>query len=135
MHCLAIQTPKGPAMEISDLEQEECWAFLGGRRLGRLACSCEGKPYVVPISFAVQRPYLYAFTTVGQKTAYLRANDAVCVQFGEIVSPQSWGSVVVNGKFQELTDVADQDRAHAILQAVHLQAKAIAAEGVGEEDA
>jgi nitroimidazol reductase NimA-like FMN-containing flavoprotein (pyridoxamine 5'-phosphate oxidase superfamily) len=103
-------------MEISDLGKDECWTFLGERRLGRLACCRDGNPYVVPLSFAVQRPYLYAFTTVGQKTTYLRANDAVCVQFDDIISPQSWLSVVVNGKFQELTEAADQDHAHAILE-------------------
>ena len=50
-------------MKVQDISRSQCWTFLGKRRVGRLACALNNKPYVVPVSFAIQTPYLYAFTT------------------------------------------------------------------------
>lgn len=103
-------------MEIHDLNRTECWDFLGGRRLGRLGCAKDNVPYVMPISFSTQRPSLFAFTTVGKKIEYLRTNPRVCVQFDDIASPQEWTSVIVDGQFEELVSVAEQEQAHQILE-------------------
>lgn len=103
-------------MEIRDLNSAECWSFLGERRIGRLGCCLEGKPYVVPVNFAIVRPHLFAFTTEGKKVDYLRGNSSACIQFDEIKSRQDWISVVADGRFEELTEIAEQDRAHALLE-------------------
>ena len=103
-------------MEIHDLNGTACWDFLGARRLGRLGCARDNKPYIVPIGFAMRNPYLVAFTTFGQKIDYLRANPSACVQFDEINSPQSWTSVIAYGQFEELLDAQGQDEAHRALE-------------------
>jgi len=103
-------------MEVQDLTRAQCWSFLGARRLGRLGCARDGKPYVVPLSFAIQNPYLFAFTTMGKKAGYLKANPLVCILFDEIESRQSWTSVVVDGRFEEIQGDAEQDRAHRLLE-------------------
>ena len=36
-------------MEVNEMTREECRAFLGHDSLGRLGCSNENQPYVVPI--------------------------------------------------------------------------------------
>ncbi|MGH7005448.1 MAG: pyridoxamine 5'-phosphate oxidase family protein, partial [Alphaproteobacteria bacterium] len=46
---------------------------------------------------------LYAFTTNGQKVEWMRSNPKVCVQFDEIQATNDWQSVVVIGRFEELT--------------------------------
>ena len=56
-------------MLIHELTSKESAEFLQRTNLGRLACSKDGQPYVVPIhfSFDLDRGCLYSFSTVGQK--------------------------------------------------------------------
>jgi Predicted flavin-nucleotide-binding protein len=103
-------------MEIHDLNRAECWNFLGVRRLGRLGCAKDNVPYVVPVSFSIQPPSLFAMTTVGKKVEYLRENSHICAQFDDIASPQEWTSVIVQGQFEELTSTTEQDHAHQVLE-------------------
>ncbi len=71
--------------------------------IGRLACVKDDQPYVVPLSFVYNGVYLYSFTTAGQKIDYMRLNPRVCVEFDEISSTNKWQSVIVIGRFEELT--------------------------------
>jgi len=103
-------------MKVQDIPSSQCWSFLGSRRLGRLGCALDNKPYVVPVSFAIQNPYFFAFTTKGRKAEYLKENPLVCLQFDEIASPQSWTSVIVEGRFEEIGGDAEQEHAHALLE-------------------
>ena len=91
-------------MEINEMTGKECSALLERASLGRLGCSCENKPYVVPINFAYEDGYLYAFSTFGQKVKWMRANPKVCVQMDEIQNQSEWGSVIVNGEYEELPE-------------------------------
>lgn len=102
-------------MEIVDLTRAECWSFISEGRLGRLACTKDNRPYVVPLGFAAESPYLYAFTTLGMKTDFLRANPHACVQFDEIGSLQSWTSVIVHGRYEEMERDADCEHAFRLL--------------------
>ena len=102
-------------MEINEMTAEECSTFLAHASLGQLGCSFEDQPYVVPINFAVESGYLYAFSTVGQKVKWMRANPKVCVQMDEIRTRSEWVSIVVNGEYQELPEPHYKaERQHAI---------------------
>jgi nitroimidazol reductase NimA-like FMN-containing flavoprotein (pyridoxamine 5'-phosphate oxidase superfamily) len=57
-------------MFIQKMTEAECLNTLARGRLGRLACAHENQPYIVPIYFAYQHPYLYAFATPGQKVEW-----------------------------------------------------------------
>jgi nitroimidazol reductase NimA-like FMN-containing flavoprotein (pyridoxamine 5'-phosphate oxidase superfamily) len=50
----------------------------------------------------------------------MRANPLVCLLVDEIVSPQDWASVIVFGKYEELTDatqfMAHRQHAYNLLQ-------------------
>ena len=63
-------------MEVNDMAAEECKAVLEHASLGRLGCSCENQPYVVPIHSACDSGYLYVFSTFGQKVKWMRANPS-----------------------------------------------------------
>jgi uncharacterized protein len=91
-------------MEIHEMTNEECNALLAHASVGRLGCSFENQPYVVPINFAYDSGYLYVFSTFGQKVEWMRANPRVCVQTDQIQSESEWASVVVNGDYEELTE-------------------------------
>ena len=105
-------------MEINEMTGKECSALLERASLGRLGCSCENQPYVVPINFAYEDGYLYSFSTFGQKVKWMRANPRVCVQMDEIQSQSEWGSVIVNGEYEELPEpqyTTERKRASSLL--------------------
>jgi nitroimidazol reductase NimA-like FMN-containing flavoprotein (pyridoxamine 5'-phosphate oxidase superfamily) len=66
-------------MLIQEMTEAECITILARARLGRLACAHQNQPYVVPIYFAYEQPYAYAFTTPGQKVEWMRYNPLVCL--------------------------------------------------------
>lgn len=91
-------------MEVNEIAADECKIILERASLGRLGCSCQNQPYVVPIHFAYEGKYLYAFSTLGQKVKWMRANPKVCVQTDEIRNQAEWTSVIVYGEYEELAE-------------------------------
>jgi uncharacterized protein len=110
-------------MEINEMTAEESSAFLERASIGRLGCSFENQPYVVPIYFSYDSGYLYVFTTFGQKVKWMRANPSVCVQADRIDGQSEWISVIVNGEYEELSETQrPAERRHASsLLAKHYQ--------------
>jgi uncharacterized protein len=107
-------------MHIEDLTRTASLGFLAGHRFGRLACANQSQPYITPFSFAYHDPWIYSFATVGRKIDWLRANPLACVEVDDIRSFQEWTSVIVFGRYEELTDTGDgqatRDFAHGLLQ-------------------
>lgn len=89
---------------ILEMTKSECSELLQSARLGRLACSRDGQPYVVPISMAVVSEQIFGFSLEGRKVAWMRDNPKVCVQADEFDKSNGWRSVVVYGRFEELPD-------------------------------
>ena len=90
-------------MVINEMSKDECGAFLASASLGRLGCSLDNQPYVVPIYFVYEPDNIYVFSTFGQKTEWMRANPKVCLQADEITNQSQWRSVIANGRYQELS--------------------------------
>jgi nitroimidazol reductase NimA-like FMN-containing flavoprotein (pyridoxamine 5'-phosphate oxidase superfamily) len=91
-------------MRIRILSQLECSHVLTEGRLGHLACTKDGQPYVVPIYFAYSDNHLYAFSMPGKKIEWMRANPLVSVVVEERNHGREWRSVVVDGRYEELPD-------------------------------
>ena len=89
-------------MLIQDMTREMSEDLLKRTHVGRLGCAQGSQPYVVPISFAYHREFIYSFATIGKKIEWMRANPLVCVEADEIVSRHKWQTVVIFGRFQEL---------------------------------
>jgi nitroimidazol reductase NimA-like FMN-containing flavoprotein (pyridoxamine 5'-phosphate oxidase superfamily) len=101
-------------MRIVEISHNECKDLLNRVSIGRLACSLESQPYVVPVCFAYEPEYLYLFSTLGQKIKWMRQNPKVCLQTDEIVDRSNWTSVLVNGTYLELHDPQyTAEKAHA----------------------
>ncbi|MER8435689.1 pyridoxamine 5'-phosphate oxidase family protein [Mesorhizobium sp. M1312] len=102
-------------MIIRELTLQECRTLLSSSRLGRLACTKDNVPYVVPIYFAFSGTHLYSFSMPGQKIDWMRTNPNVCLQVDVFTDGRQWTSVVVNGVFEELPDRigSKQEREHA----------------------
>jgi nitroimidazol reductase NimA-like FMN-containing flavoprotein (pyridoxamine 5'-phosphate oxidase superfamily) len=91
-------------MLVQKLSEEECLDFLKEIKFGRLGCVRNKQPYVVPIYFVSDGKHIYAFTTLGQKIRWMRENRLVCLEADQIIDHLHWTSVVVFGKYQELTE-------------------------------
>lgn len=99
-------------MFIKELETGECFEILTEKRLGRLACSRENQPYIVPFHFVYDgRNSLYAFSTLGQKIEWMRANPLVCVEADDIKNQFEWTSLVIFGRFEELPETSEFESA------------------------
>jgi len=101
-------------MIINRITDLECHAVLERASLGRLGCSLNDQPYVVPVYLACEADYVYVFSTFGKKIKWMRSNPRVCVQVDEPTGGPGWVSVVANGQYQELPEPEfARERAHA----------------------
>ena len=91
-------------MRISPISQNECSELLKRVSVGRLACSLDNQPYVVPVRFSYEPDCIYIFSTVGKKIKWMRQNPKVCLQADEIGNSSSWLSVIVTGTYLELSE-------------------------------
>lgn len=107
-------------MLVRELTRDECRDALRSASFGRLACAQRDQPYVVPTFFAVDGDSIYSFAIPGQKIDWMRDNPKVCLEIDTLSNGSDWTSVVVFGRFLELTDT-DEHRderlhAHSLLQ-------------------
>jgi len=102
-------------MLITDISTTECREILARNGFGRLGCARHNQPYVVPFYFAYQPDHLYGYSTPGRKIEWMRENPKVCVEVDEVSSHFVWISVILEGRFQELTDTPEfaRERANA----------------------
>jgi nitroimidazol reductase NimA-like FMN-containing flavoprotein (pyridoxamine 5'-phosphate oxidase superfamily) len=98
-------------MVIQEMTKSDCLSALAHARLGRLACAHENQPYIVPIYFAYEEPYLYGFATPGQKVEWMRSNPLVCVELDEVEARDQWTSIILFGQYEELPGTPEGDPA------------------------
>jgi nitroimidazol reductase NimA-like FMN-containing flavoprotein (pyridoxamine 5'-phosphate oxidase superfamily) len=102
-------------MFIQEMSERDCCNALTRAKLGRLACARDNQPYLVPVYIAYEEPYLYGFTTLGQKVEWMRSNPLVCVEVDEVQNFEEWTSIVIFGTYEELPELPvtpefDQER-------------------------
>ncbi len=91
-------------MRIIAMSQQECRELLKRVSIGRLGCSLDDQPYVVPVGFSYEPDYIYMFSTLGKKIKWMRQNPKVCLQADEIGNRSNWLSVIVTGTYLELRE-------------------------------
>jgi nitroimidazol reductase NimA-like FMN-containing flavoprotein (pyridoxamine 5'-phosphate oxidase superfamily) len=99
---------------MTDYEVE---ALLGRQRIGRIACSTNDRPYVVPITYAYDGTYVYAYSGLGRKIDVMREQPLVCFEVDEVDGDASWRCVVAEGVYEELTEEDTRHEALARLAA------------------
>ncbi len=92
--------------EMSDYDIRE---IIQHTHVGRLGYIFEDRPIVVPMTFRFSGGSLYSFTTGGQKIEAMRKNDAVCILFDKIESRTKWQTVLVQGRYREITHEEEQE--------------------------
>jgi uncharacterized protein len=104
-------------MRIVATSPQECSELLKRVSIGRLACSLNDQPYVLPVAFSYEADCIYIFSTVGKKIEWMRQNPKVCLQADEIGSRSNWSSVIVTGTYLELSEMQyPSQREHAMEQ-------------------
>ena len=89
---------------LGTLHPDEIEEVLFRHHVGHLACVADGRPYVIPITYAYDAGSLYGQTVPGRKLAALRANPAICFAVMDHPDGQTWRSVVAEGVFEEVPE-------------------------------
>lgn len=96
---------------IGKLTDEQIEEVLKVNVLGRIGCNDGRKTYVVPINYVYDGKHIIAHSIEGLKIRMMRLNPSVCFEVDEMKSYTNWKSVIVWGKYQELTDERDRYQA------------------------
>jgi len=104
------------AWPITAMDEDESWAQLASRTLGRLAISVDGNPDIFPVNFVVQRRTILIRTAEGTKLAGVAINQRVAFEADDHDAANGW-SVVVKGQARVVSgseDVAAAERAQVL---------------------
>jgi len=88
---------------LGKLSNEKCENILSSQVLGRLGCTDGKEPYIIPVTYTYDGKYIYGQTNEGKKLTMLRKNPNVCFEVDRMTDMRNWESVIVYGKFEELT--------------------------------
>ncbi len=95
---------------LGKLDEFQMDALLRSEILGRIGCTKEDSPYVIPLTYAYDGKTLYCHTSEGKKIDLLRRNPSVRFQVDKVFDLKNWQSVIVNGEYKELRG-SDADEA------------------------
>jgi len=100
---------------LGELNNDQIEEILSKEIVGRIGCHCNGRTYVVPISYAYDRQYIYAVSFEGLKLEIMRTNPRVCFQVDTMKDMINWQSVISWGNFEELKDKKETEKGLQIL--------------------
>lgn len=96
---------------LGELNEKQIRRLLESQVTGRIACTDHELPYIVPVNYVYNGKEIICHSTPGKKIDMMRKNPRVCFQVDEITSLFNWQSVVAWGRFVEITDLAEKERA------------------------
>jgi nitroimidazol reductase NimA-like FMN-containing flavoprotein (pyridoxamine 5'-phosphate oxidase superfamily) len=100
------------------LSEDEIEALLRRRRIGRIGCCVEDRPYVVPVNYAYDGAAVYVLSGPGRKIDAMRTQPRVCFEVEDIdesAGAVDWRSVIADGVYEELTCDAERRAALTLL--------------------
>ncbi|HEX5275482.1 MAG TPA: pyridoxamine 5'-phosphate oxidase family protein [Candidatus Rubrimentiphilum sp.] len=100
---------------IGVLPDDEIERMLSQEFVGRVGCSADGRPYVVPVAYAYHGGCVYSHSAEGLKIRIMRRNPNVCFEVDRVQDEVNWRSVVARGTFEELHGEAAEDAMRLIL--------------------
>ena len=96
---------------VEELGAGQIKEVLSRLNYGHLGMARGSHPYVVPIHYAYDDPYIYIYTTEGKKTEIIKDNPEICLQVEDVKGDQDWQSVIVIGEAKQITDPKERERA------------------------
>jgi uncharacterized protein len=94
---------------LGELNGDQINSLLFSQVIGRLACTDNNQPYIVPVTYMYDGQNIYGQTNEGMKLKILRNNPNICFEVDRMTDMRNWQSVIVFGEFEELniTDAED----------------------------
>ena len=93
--------------ELNDTQIED---LLKSQLIGRIGCHSADLVYVVPVNYIYEPPNIYGHSAKGMKIDLMRNNPEVCFEIDDINDITNWQSVIVWGKFEEITDMEEAQK-------------------------
>ncbi len=113
---------------MRDLTTAECMELLGRHTFGRLGVRDAEGVIIIPLSYALEVDALIGHAVPGHKLHSMRLWPHVAFEVDEVRDRAHWRSVLVRGRFKELTQEADRTAARlALLRAFEGSASSITA--------
>jgi nitroimidazol reductase NimA-like FMN-containing flavoprotein (pyridoxamine 5'-phosphate oxidase superfamily) len=100
---------------LGSLNRNQCEMVLHTCLIGRVGCLEKDRIYIVPVSYAFDKGYIYVCSKEGRKIDNMRQHVDVCFQTDEVDDLKNWRSVVAWGKFEELSKPQELEHATKIL--------------------
>ncbi|WKK76998.2 pyridoxamine 5'-phosphate oxidase family protein [Marivirga salinae] len=100
---------------LGELTDKQINDVLESQFMGRIGCQAKGKPYIVPIGYAFEDPYIFARSKEGLKIEIMRENNEVCFQVDIIENMVNWRSVILWGTYEEISDEVEIQTATDII--------------------
>ena len=88
---------------LGELTAQEIEELLRYEVTGRIGCHADGRTYVVPITYAYEKGYVYCHSAEGLKLRMMRKNPTVCFEVDRVQDVGNWKSVIATGRFEELS--------------------------------
>ena len=101
---------------MEPITDTEALDFLEHEMVAHVGVIDDGKPYVTPMSFALDGRTLFFRTKPGRRFEAIESNPTVCIEVSRFdESSGDWVSVVVEGQAVEPTDEATTTKAVELL--------------------
>jgi nitroimidazol reductase NimA-like FMN-containing flavoprotein (pyridoxamine 5'-phosphate oxidase superfamily) len=100
------------------LNQEQIDFVLYSQMIGHIGCYDTGKVYVLPVTYVYDGEYIYGHTKEGMKIEMMRNNPQICFQVDAIQNLANWQSVVIQGKYEELSGEKSRQAERLLLNRV-----------------
>lgn len=90
---------------VGVLSDSMIYEVLENNIIGRLGYTDGHRIFIIPISYLFyDRKYIIAHSREGQKIEIFRKNPNVCLAVDKIDNLSNWKSVILWGKYEEITD-------------------------------
>jgi nitroimidazol reductase NimA-like FMN-containing flavoprotein (pyridoxamine 5'-phosphate oxidase superfamily) len=94
---------------LNDSQMED---VLKTQVIGRIGCHADGITYVVPVTYVYDGANIYAHSAAkGMKVEMMNKNPEVCFEVDTMQNMANWQSVIVWGRFEEITDKKEKQAA------------------------
>lgn len=86
------------------LNEQQVDEVLEKNITGRIGCTDGKMVYIIPITYLYDGKYIIGHSKEGMKIRLMREHPEVCFEVDEMLNQANWKSVLVWGRYEELTD-------------------------------
>ncbi|GAA4312506.1 pyridoxamine 5'-phosphate oxidase family protein [Compostibacter hankyongensis] len=86
------------------LNKDEITHLLEKNAVGRIGCSDGLIMQIIPVTYLYDGKYIIIHSKEGLKIRVMREHPNVCFEVDEVENLSNWKSVIVWGKYEEITD-------------------------------